>query len=63
MKATFHKACDCVQCTHAKNTKAGQFSRNRNERKLRRIAKAQIKRFLQTDEEPDIAPISQPRLG
>jgi hypothetical protein len=46
MKATFQKSCSCSQCAHGKHTQTGHIIIHRAERKLRRIAKKQLRDVL-----------------
>lgn len=57
MKGTQHKSCSCDYCKAGRGTKAGQDIRKRNERKLRRITRQQLK---QHGGDAIIAPISSP---
>ena len=57
MKNTFHKACGCQQCRRGINW----LHRNLNERKLRRMSKAELIKFIKGEQKDVfIAPISSP---
>ena len=57
MKVTFHKACGCQQCRRGINW----LHRNLNERKLRRMSKKELIKFIKGEQEDVfIAPISSP---
>lgn len=56
MKATFHKSCSCKACRRGRNS----YSRNLNERKLRRLAKRAVDEAKKGDLEVEVAPISSP---
>lgn len=55
-KGTFHKSCHCKSCNRGRN----RLARNLNERKLRRMSRDQIIKFLKGAEDVLIAPISSP---
>lgn len=61
MKATFHKSCNCFACRAGRGSKAGQATKVRNERKLRRKSKLTLDAVVkgQTDD-AEIAPITSP---
>lgn len=55
---SFHRSCSCGQCKRGRGSLYGQFIRNHNERKLRRMIKIDLaKKDL---EEVDVRPISSP---
>lgn len=58
IKGTQHKGCSCNQCRYGRGTKRGQLIRQRNERKLRRTTKLELK--LKEPEEALIGHISTP---
>lgn len=56
-KATMHKSCSCKSCRRGRN----HLARNLNERKLRRMSKRELLRFILGEkEDAEIHPISSP---
>lgn len=61
IKGTFHKSCGCYMCRLGRGSAHGQFIRNHNERKLRRLSNVACARVVnQQDDDVDIFPISSP---
>lgn len=51
VKGTQHKSCSCYMCKRGRGTAHGQFVRNQNERKLRRMARKATDAVVRGDTE------------